>query len=622
MPDEIKNPNITITPSPNNPGFIRKTVETPILESALRDKLAPAQTVGNETGGFAGFFHANKWYFLAIFVSAIIIFALAYFAFKKPPVVAVKEANVSIAVEVPQTVPGGGEAVYKITVQNNDNQKLVSLQLELAYPDGVVFESSSPKPINLSGSVFNVPDLISGQNAAIFVKAKVNGNVNDEKILNIRLHYKYSNFNSEFIKQQTATVRLVASDVLVEISGPQSANNAQLIVYSIKYQNNSDHDIQNARIKLTYPDGFSFAGANPAADLGNNSWNLGILPKAGSGKIEIQGTFVSVNPGESKTALAEFLILGNDGMYFSQNNASFTTLISSLPLLVSQELNPLRKNDIIKPGDSLTFRVRYQNNASTEVKGVNIAVSLDSKAIDLASITAQGGQVNNNSILWNASSVPQLESLAPNESGELSYSIKVNNPATKDASKNLTVVSSIKIKSNEYDAYFSGNPVTLKISSPSGVSSALTFVSGQLPPQVGRSTTYKIKISLTNSSNDFGSGVMSAFIPLGPNALVSGSVTPSESTNVQFDQSTGKLLWNFGTLPANTGRFSQPKVLEFQVVFSPSSSQVGQTPTLIKTINYSAKDLFTEEDVTASTDDITTRDIQGTGSYSNGTVQR
>ena len=45
---------------------------------------------------------------------------------------------------------------------------------------------------------------------------------------------------SEFVKDQISIVRLVASDVLVELSGPQTANNAEIIVYTAKYQNNSD----------------------------------------------------------------------------------------------------------------------------------------------------------------------------------------------------------------------------------------------------------------------------------------------------------------------------------------------------------------------------------------------
>ncbi len=600
----------------NNPGFVTKVVETPILDSDLRRQIG-----GNSAGGIPpkSFFKENKFYFLAIVLGVAIISILSYLAFRKPAVVAPKEANVDISVDVPETISSGGEAVYKITIKNNDSQKLIKTELELVYPDGFSYISSVPNAENISGTKFTVPDLVSGQNATVMVKAKASGNVNDEKKLGLKLHYSYANFTSEFIKNQISVVRLVASDVLVELSGPQTANNAEIIVYTVKYQNNSDSEVRNARIKMTYPAGFAFASADPAPEIGSDTWNIGTLAKGASGQIQIQGSFTSVNPGEAKTATAEFIVLDGNGQAQTQNSSIFTTTISTSPLLVSQELEPSSPNGVARPGDNLTYRIRYQNNASTAATGVNIVVTLDSRVINLSSLRAEGGQVNNNTILWNASTVPNLENLAPNESGQLSFSLQLNNPAVKDSAKNLTVVSNIKIKSNEYGAYFSGNALTLKVSSPASVSSYLSFVSGQLPPQVGRQSVYKVKLSLNNSTNDFTDGVVTAFIPLGPNSLVAGSYTPSELANASYDSSTGKLTWNVGALLANTGRFAQTRSLEFQIKFNPSASQVNQSPTLIKSINFTAKDAFTAESISVSADDLTTNDVEGVG-FGNGTV--
>ncbi len=606
-----------VVPEQPSPQFIKKTVETPILDSDVRRQITVSDGQSSESGGFGAFYRDNKYYFLAILVGVIVIFLLAYFAFKKSPVTAPKDANVSISVDVPGSVPSGGEAVYKITAQNNDTQKLVSIQLELTYPDGETYENSSPSAQNISGTLYTVPDLIPGQNATVMVKAKVTGNVNDQKSLGIKLHYQYSNFSSQFEKDQTSTITLLASNVSVELDGPSSTNNAQLVLYTVKYQNNSGADIANTQIKMIYPDGFSFAQATPPPDLGSDTWNIGTLANSGQGTIQIQGTFNSANPGESKTAQAEFLILGQDGQYSIQNSSSFVTAISSLPLLVTQSLEQANSNGVIKPGDTLNFTVHYQNNASTVATGVNIQVTLNSKAVDLSSIKTQGGQVNNNTILWNASGVPQLQSLTPSQSGDVSFSVKINNPAVKDSSKNLSLVSSIQIQSSEYTSAFPGAQLTLKISSPSAISTVLSSVSGPLPPQVGSPSVYKVHIALSNSSNDFSNGQLFAFVPTG---FIAGSVTAAESGNVQFDPTTNKLTWNVGSFPANTGRFSQPRVLEFQVSLSPSSSQVNQSPTLVKTINFTANDLYTSQAINISADDITTSDISGTNGFGNGQV--
>jgi hypothetical protein len=600
----------------HNPQFVKKTVETPILDSDVRRQITVSDGESSE-GGFRAFYRSNKWYFLAILVGIVVIGVLAYFAFKKSPAQAPKEANVNIAVDVPSSVPSGGEAVYKITVQNNDTQKLVGMTLELTYPGGETYENSSPPAQNISGTLFTVPDLIPGQNAVVIVKTKVTGNVNDQEILDIKLHYMYPNFSSQFEKDQTSTVTLLASNVLIELDGPATTNNAQLVIYTVKYQNNSGADIPNTQIKMIYPDGFTFSSAAPPPDLGTDTWNIGTLQNGGQGNIQIQGTFNSANPGESKTAEAEFLVLGSAGQYSMQNSSSFVTAISSLPLLVTQSLQQSNPDNVINPGDTLSFDIHYQNNASTVATGVNIQVTLNSKALDLSTIRVQGAQVNNNTILWNASGVPQLSSLLPNQSGDLSFSVKVNNPAVKDSSKNLTVVSDVQIQSNEYSTAFPGGELSLKISSPSAINTVLSFVSGQLPPEVGKTTVYKVHVALSNSGNDFSNGSVTAFIPTG---FISGSVTPAESGNIQFDPSTNKLTWNVGSLPAYTGRFSQPRVLEFNVSLSPSSSQVNQSPVLANTINFTATDLFTSQAVNIPADNITTSDVAGTNGFGNGQV--
>ena len=622
MPEET-NPNINKSPV-SQPDFQKKTVEQPILNSALRDRLSgnnpvagPVKTSG---AGFKNFYAQNKIYFWGILGGILIISLLSFFAFRKTPATAPKEANVNVTIAAPETVASASQLVYQITLENKDSQKLTNLQLELTYPDGETYVSSSPNAQNLSGTLFPVPDLLPGQNATIFVKAQVTGSVNDQKTLTANLHYKYSNFNSEFIKQQSVSVRLVASDIVFELDGPQTANNAQLVIYNLKYQNNSTQDIQNAQIKITYPDGFQFSSAQPQPDIGSNTWSLPALAKGGSGTITVQGNFNSANPGESKIANAEFDVLGSNGQYAVQNSSSYTTQMASLPLLVSQQLAADHPGNVVDPGDTLTFGVTFQNNNSTAATGVNITVTLDPTVLDLSTIKAEGGQVSGNTITWNAASFTGLDNLLPNQPGQLSFQVRVKNPATRDSSKNLTVVSNIKIKSNEYQTAFPGNTLTLKVSSPMTLTPALSFVSGSLPPQVGKTTTYKVRLALTNSSNDFSNGVLTLFLPLGAGGYVDGSVNFAETNNVQYDSSANKLTWTVGSLAAYTGKFSQARALEFSIRLNPSASQVNTNPVLVKAINFTGTDNFTSEQVTASADDLTTADLPGAG-FSNGSVQ-
>jgi len=194
----------------NNSGFVKKPVDQPILTSDVSSRLSQAQA-----GTSSSFYQNNKLYIWAFAVGIIMIAILSLLAFRKPPAPKPTQANIQININAPDTVASGGDEVYKIEVVNKDPQKLVSMELELVYPDGITYQNSSPGALNLSGTSFKVPDLISGQNAVVIVKTRVTGSVNDTKDITAKLHYQYSNISSEFVAEQHFSTRLVASNILV-----------------------------------------------------------------------------------------------------------------------------------------------------------------------------------------------------------------------------------------------------------------------------------------------------------------------------------------------------------------------------------------------------------------------
>jgi uncharacterized repeat protein (TIGR01451 family) len=591
--------------------FKSKPISTPILDNETKERILPKSAELQGSSGFSDFYAANKLYVWAVVFALAVIGVLAFFAFRKQPIAPTKEANIDVAIDLPPTVPSSGDFIFRVKVENKDSAQLVNMELEVVYPDGVSFVSSSPESKNASGSLFKIPDLVSGQNAVITIKANMQGSINDTKEVSARLRYSYKNFNSSFEKQASSQTRLAASDVIVEVDGPQNANSTQIAVYQIKYTNNADHDIKNARLQVSYPDNFTFAQSTPTPDVGKNIWNIANLPAAQAGNISITGNFSGANAGESKTISAEFQVLDSSGNFFTQASASFTSQISNLPLVVSQDLQQ-NNGGVAKPGDTITYRITYKNNAQVTAKGVNIVVALDSKALDLNAIRADKGQISGNTITWNASTAPALETLNPNEGGELGYSVTIKNPATRDTSKNLSVKSSIKIKSDEYDTFLPGNILETKISSPASLSSSLGYVSGSLPPKVGQDTVYKVSLSLRNSTNDFTNVQVIAYIPLNPSSFDLQSVTKKEANAVSFDKSTGKLSWNAGGVPAHTGDFNPPRTLEFNLTLHPTQAQAQTPVVLVRNISATAQDGYTGQTVQMATDNISTQNLPNT----------
>lgn len=571
----------------------------------------PGGSFGNPTPSrFGQFYKDNKWYILASLLGLLIIGVLAFFAFRKQEAEPVAKANVDVNIDAPSTAPAGGEVVYKIQINNNDPSKLVGMNLELVYDSGMSYITSTPPSVNPSGTQFAVKDLANGQNVVLMVKVAVTGDLNTDKKLVARLHYKFANFSSEFVQEAESSVRLVASDIVLDVAGPEKTTGMQTASYDIYYRNDSNKDINGARIEVIYPNEFTYKTSTPNPSLGQNIWNITSLPRNGTGKISFSGDFAKATAGQSVVFKVAFSALDSDGRYFNQASTTYMTTIESQPISVQQKWSNPTQKDLVDSGATVQVDVIYKNNTQVPANGVNISVVIDSSAIDTSKITAEKGLVNGNTINWNASGVPELASLPPGVSGTIRYSFVVNKPANKDNSKNLTIKTTAKVKSNENSEYLIGNDLALKVTSPAEIGTSVAVISGPVPLRVGQTTVLQLSVSLRNSSNDFREGVLTAFVPLGA-VFDKTSVTTSELSATNFDTATGKLTWNVGQLLANSGSAIPLRTLKFNLVVTPTVNMTNQSIPLLKTLNFTGKDSFTEQSIAIQASDVTSANLPG-----------
>lgn len=559
---------------------------------------------------FKSFITQNKWYIVAMSIGFLIIGVLAFIAFRPQKQEPTKKANVSLSFDAPEIAPASGDVIYKIRIKNNDNVKLVNIQLELLYPEGLSYISSTPKADNLSGSLFNIPDLPPGTDIPVVLKASTQGDVNSELKLLAKLNYKYDQFNSLFTEESTHSIRLMASDVILDFTGPGVISGSQSATYNLAYRNNSTQDIPNAKIVLNYPVSFVFANSDPSPTMGQNTWDVGTVKSQDGGRITINGNFKNTQVGDVPVFEVNFQSPDGNGNYYTQATVRQETQVTDQPLSVDQKIIGGSNGGIVDPGAEVSYEISFRNNSNVVATGVNIDLDLDSSAISSSKISADSGQVVGNTITWNASSLPILAKLSPSDSGSLKFSIKVNNPATTDAQKNLLIISKVQIRSNEQKNSFPGNQLSLKISSPANLSGSVNHVGGPLPLRVGQTSTFKITLEIRNSTNDLNNGLLSAVAPIGVSVDLSG-LPESESKAVKYDQATGRFMWNVGLIPAHSGQSLPTRKLSFNVSVTPSDNQVYDAPMLLKNISMNTKDSFTNQNISLKAEDLSTGNLPG-----------
>lgn len=562
------------------------------------------------------FYKQNKWPIIIISLSLLVILTAMYFAFRNPKDNGPSQPKVTLEIEAPKESPSGSEVIYKIHVSNNDSASIKTVVLDLVYPAGFTFIDSVPKPSRLNGSQFTLPVLDPSQDAAIMIKGNLQGNASEMKTITAVMHYQFSNFNSDFVAQAQSQTQIITSNILLEFGGPISVPINQDITYTLDYSNFVEGPVANFKITITAPQSFSIKSTNPKPSLGT-VWNLGDLPKNQSGNISITGAFTGTDIGDQQifTAKAE----GDTGVgkNFVLSTNQYLVSITAIPLqasvsIVSGSIIDTSTNgatDVVNPGATVQYKVSYRNNGTTPAKGVNVVATLDGSAFDLAQIQAQGANINNNKITWDASLNSGLASLQPSQSGDFIFTARVKNPTTKSNQKNMTLKVTVQMTSADFQQPFVAPESLLKIATIPQIDTTVTYATGTNPPKVGESTTYTITLSARNTTNDISDSVISFNLPniSALNGIVAGS---PEQQYVNYDETTKKMTWNIGVLTAHAGTFSPLRKLQFNITVTPGPTHANQALILVNNIRLTGTDSFTALKVNASHADLTTTNEQ------------
>ena len=115
---------------------------------------------------------------------------------------------------------------------------------------------------------------------------------------------------------------------------------------------------------------------------------------------------------------------------------------------------------------------------------------------------------------------------------------------------------------------------------------------GPLPPKVEEETSYTIIWSIVNTSNTIANAEVRGTLPV--YVKWARQVSPLNE-NVIYNPNTNEVIWSAGDIPAGVGISRPPKEVAFQVILSPSLSQVEQEPRLVTNIYFTAVDTFTNE---------------------------
>jgi len=507
------------------------------------------------------------------------------------------KSKVKIEIESAKEAVVGNEIIYKVKFKNQTKVTLEDVKLTFYFPEGSV--PSQGQDLIQTVSVSDIkPDQEGQQDFSV----KLVGAKDQIKNAKAVLDYHPSNFSARYNNEAKFASKIILVPLILDFDLPEQLVSDQTFNFKITYANRSDVDFKDLQIKVEYPAGFEFSSAVPQADEKDNVFNILELKANEENKIFIEGVIRGAE-GESKSFKAQIGAVQNDNFVSYLENIE-ATKISIPPLNVTQTVND-SSNVIAQAGQTLTYKINYKNTINVGIKGVIISSKLESDVLDMASLSVEQGSYDgiSQSVIWRAGNIPDLEFLKPGQSGQVSFSVKVKNPLPIDSydDKNFVIINIAKVDSTQpplalKDIQVAGQSVLetkvasqLKLKAQGFYNDDVFSNTGPIPPRVDQTTSYTIKLLLSNTSNDVDNVKVSVYLP--PHVRWLNNVEPSDA-DVKYDQNTGQLTWAVSSLSAGTDIFVPAEWIAFQVSITPSLADVDKLVELIGQPRASGQDAF------------------------------
>ena len=544
-------------------------------------------------------------------------------------------SKIELNIKISDSIASGEETLLVVEYKNNNRVALNDVHLRMNYPPGT-FSLDGKEAYQEDKNLGTIGKKAEGSQE---FRVRFLGERGSIKNIVARLEYRPENINSKFENEVSLKVEINTVLIGIHIEGSEKAVAGKEVSYSIEYENKTEETVNNLRIKLEYPDDFSFKSAEPAPKSKDETsvWEIGSLRPGEKKTINLSGV---LNGQEMENKVMRgYIGVMDKGNFLQYSQSEFVTQISLAPIVLAISSDEMVDNCKIDTDQTLRYKIGFKNNTDVALSELILKAQLKDGVFDVGTIDLNDKgffDSRTNIITWSGADIPGLTLLGANQSGEVDFSIRIKKdlPIAGFNDKNFTANVIAEIQTLTVPAKFAGTELkfekelSCKINSRLGLntkvyyneSSSGIYNTGPIPPRVDKTTTYTVHWQVSNVSNDLENVRVKATLPQGI-SWTNYQINRSNRGQISYNDRTKEVIWDIGKVSAGVGITMPMYELIFQVGLTPSINQVGQSPTLINESTIEGKDMFTENNLTNSTSAVNTGvpDDSGVG-FSGGRV--
>ncbi len=551
----------------------------------------------------------------------------------------VSTKNIKMMVKGPNYIESGELLQLQVFIENRNNARLDLADLIVDYPLGTVVPEEDYTVVTLGTGDskrkvvrqrLKLKSIEAGELKKGTVRARLFGEKDIIYPINVTLEYRLKGSNAVFAVEREYKVKMASDALLVDVKGPKEAIFGQNPTLNVTLRNNSKSTINFVALEARLPLGVEITNADPEPKE-KNKWFFPMLEAGESRDIKIH---LKVDGQSGDERVVKF-VAGVDDPFTDRTETDLVLkqvdhkISISRPFLATF-INIGVEHDngyaVMRSGRQEAGNVSYVNTLATPIEDVVLALTLKGNALNKYGVDAPKGfyKSSSNVLVWDKTTVgKKFEFMQPAASGQLNFKIasktkqelaSVNNPTI-----NLTVNAAAK-RLSEDGVIESLDAVTkkeIRIETDIDFSARSLYFenplqsAGALPPKVDSPTIYGVEWTITNTSNEAQDVEVSAFLP--PN-VEWGGVTMPATESLSYNPTNGQIVWRLGKVKAGSGYYLPARRVYFNVILTPSVTQLGKEAPLLVKQEIKAHDVFTDTDIQYKIQNLDTRLLEANSS--------
>ena len=572
------------------------------------------QDIGNEEKNFL------KRVFKKIF-SKVLVFFLFFLFFLSVGFVVYqtyfKADKVEISVQNPTIVLAGEEFKIETKVTNYSPFLLKNASLRLVLPENSRTSNFKKEKFitKFLGDISKKSEIKTDFSLRIF------GPPHKIQVLKLVLSWEKPGFKINFKKEREVKIEISEPIVELDFFTPKEVLPENEFSFSLKYQNNSSKYLKNLAIRFSFPENFQIIETFP--ELNGNLFLVKEISPFGINKINFKAkisSFVSERKTIPLVADVSFL-RENESILIEKKEGGVNLIPPPLGLTIIPSFD---KEKPLKLGQTLRFKIYYQNNTQIALKNLVVKTKVDSKLFDYKTLKTDGEfDLRKKEITWLSALRESLETLSPGQQDFVEFEISLKKEfvprSENDFNKTIEIESEISTLTVPYylqaKKLISRSKMSFKLQTKIELICKALFYDapseilnqGLFPPKVGKTTNFTVHWEVKNYFNDLENVEVRTFLP--ENITYTGVFKTNTSFEPVYNERTKELVWRLDKVEKGSGITKEKPYLIFQVALVPSPTQKGKFVNLEDEVTFSAIDSFTLNEVFTTCGPISTGDL-------------